>query len=346
MNKKNNNTVSKIKSLKIKNFRGIKLFELDKPGKINIFLGRNGVGKTTLLEALFLNTGEKIENIQQIENFRKLHYQTSDHFLNPFYNLQPENCPELEFIIEDEKRILLIEPRLGIPDKNYTSEAQVNNCAIKLIVNGKEIFEKTSSINKNGEISFMSETLEKYNASYNSYTNINLINIRNLVKDGKKHDLINKLKKIIFTLETIDEVGGEFFVKLKGVEKLLPLKMQGDGLMRIADIFSSIYTVKNNFCLIDEIENGLHYRSQELMWEIICEQSVVNNVDLFITSHSYEMMQSLCKFLEKDENKEYRDLILVHTLIKKENFLEKVSYDYKEFIDSIKKIMKLEVYFK
>ncbi len=45
------------KSFKIENFRGIKKCELTELKRINIFLGKNNCGKSSILEAIFLLTG-------------------------------------------------------------------------------------------------------------------------------------------------------------------------------------------------------------------------------------------------------------------------------------------------
>ena len=41
-----------LKKLKLKNFRGYKNFELDFNDSINVIIGRNDIGKSTILEAL------------------------------------------------------------------------------------------------------------------------------------------------------------------------------------------------------------------------------------------------------------------------------------------------------
>jgi len=45
------------KSIKINNFRGFKEFEMDNLGRVNLIAGVNNVGKTALLEAIFLHCG-------------------------------------------------------------------------------------------------------------------------------------------------------------------------------------------------------------------------------------------------------------------------------------------------
>ena len=46
-----------LKKLEITNFRGLRDVSLDNLGLVNVLVGGNNVGKTTVLEAVFLLTG-------------------------------------------------------------------------------------------------------------------------------------------------------------------------------------------------------------------------------------------------------------------------------------------------
>ena len=326
MREENNSAAAKIKSMEIRNFRGIKFFKLDRLGKINIFVGRNSAGKTTLLDALFLNTGGRVENIEQIESFRNYDDKSFQYAFNLFHNLEPENIPKLKFIYKDDNEVLLsIHPISGAnKNENNTSAPKITGYEVKLKINGTEITNKQEIVNT-----------QKYFAGYDSYKHLSITSIRELIVAGDKQYLIASLKRIIPNLKNVEEINNDFFVTIDGIKRLLPLKMQGDGMIRIAKVISGMYVMKNNFYLIDEIENGLHYRSQQLLWKVVCEQSLKGDIDLFITSHSYEMMQQLCKFLEKEENTKYRDLVFVHTLVKKKEKIDVISYNFQEFAEEI-----------
>ena len=44
------------KNIKIDNFRGVKHLEIDDFSRVNVFLGQNGSGKSTILEVIHLLT--------------------------------------------------------------------------------------------------------------------------------------------------------------------------------------------------------------------------------------------------------------------------------------------------
>lgn len=69
----------KIKSIKIKNFIGIKEFNYNPSGKLNIFKGKTGGGKSSVLEAIekaFSNTGRRTELIRHGEEEATIYIET------------------------------------------------------------------------------------------------------------------------------------------------------------------------------------------------------------------------------------------------------------------------------
>jgi predicted ATPase len=48
---------------------------------------------------------------------------------------------------------------------------------------------------------------------------------------------------------------------------------------------------RDGVVLLDEIENGVHYSVQELMWKLIMDQSSKLNVQVFATTHSWDCVK-------------------------------------------------------
>ncbi|MFM7468209.1 MAG: AAA family ATPase [Vampirovibrionales bacterium] len=44
---------------------------------------------------------------------------------------------------------------------------------------------------------------------------------------------------------------------------------------------------------IDEIENGLHYSVQQALWILLLKYAKDHEAQVFVTTHSYEMLESL-----------------------------------------------------
>ena len=83
------------------------------------------------------------------------------------------------------------------------------------------------------------------------------------------------------------------FVKLKGVEKRVPIGSTGDGMWRMLGIALMLAKAKGGVLLIDEIDSGLHYTVMERMWQMVCEQAAALSVQVFATTHSRDCYESL-----------------------------------------------------
>ena len=56
---------------------------------------------------------------------------------------------------------------------------------------------------------------------------------------------------------------------------------------------------KNKYLVIDEIETALHYTAQEQLWEIIFEYAEKWNIQVFVTTHSHDSIQTFQYAIEK-----------------------------------------------
>ncbi|MDE6494860.1 MAG: ATP-binding protein, partial [Duncaniella sp.] len=96
------------KSLDIKNFRGIQSAEIDGFERVNLFFGKNNCGKSTVLEALFLISGQSNPLLPLSVNSMRNYMRFSESDLNiEFFGLNPENKINIS-VNGDENRWLEI----------------------------------------------------------------------------------------------------------------------------------------------------------------------------------------------------------------------------------------------
>jgi AAA15 family ATPase/GTPase len=67
----------------------------------------------------------------------------------------------------------------------------------------------------------------------------------------------------------------------------------GDGIRRILSILTVISNMQGGVLLIDEIENGLHYSTLQILWKAILKALDVCQAQLFATTHSNECIGAL-----------------------------------------------------
>ena len=80
-------------------------------------------------------------------------------------------------------------------------------------------------------------------------------------------------------------------VKLKGVDTPVSLKSLGDGAVRLFGVALALANSRNGFLLIDEVENGIHYSLQHDFWKMVMQTAYENNVQVFATTHSWDCVR-------------------------------------------------------
>ena len=111
----------KYKNINIKSFRGIKEFELNNASKVNVILGQNNSGKSSILEAIFLLTGyNNPQLVLTVDVFRNLLHNELNDFRFIFYNLDYNSRITLEADLypNNENRKLEIIPKAGKKGKS------------------------------------------------------------------------------------------------------------------------------------------------------------------------------------------------------------------------------------
>lgn len=82
----------------------------------------------------------------------------------------------------------------------------------------------------------------------------------------------------------------ELHVHLEGLAKPLPVSSMGEGIRRTIGLMLAIATNEDGIVLVDEIENGLHHSIHVEVWKAIADAARQYNVQVFATTHSYEMI--------------------------------------------------------
>ena len=80
----------------------------------------------------------------------------------------------------------------------------------------------------------------------------------------------------------------------------LPLSLMGDGVNHVCHYILTIMS-KPEFLFIDEIENGIHHSVQKDVWTGIGKLVRDNNVQLFATTHSLEMIRAAYEAFSADD---------------------------------------------
>jgi len=86
---------------------------------------------------------------------------------------------------------------------------------------------------------------------------------------------------------------GGFIVKRRGTERPIPIGSLGDGVWRMLVMAIAITQCRGGVLLVDEIDTGLHHSIMSEMWQLIYNTAKELDVQVFATTHSYDCVYSL-----------------------------------------------------
>lgn len=332
---------SKFKTIRVERLRGIKYADVQDLSHVNVFFGKNNCGKSTLLEAIFLLTGQSNPTLPvKINNARG--YSDLDNYNDvqvEFYNLETD----VPIIIEskgEESRHLEISAIQSISHGvDFTTEGSTHSEMTDSYFGLKLKY----ADDKSSEIIFkdsyeQGKARTRIDNRYHEIWTARLINSRSpyaisdvteklatIIANKQKEPIISVLRVLEPKLNDVLVVGTKIMVDI-GQTQYLPIQVMGDGIWRILSVIVHIYENKNGIVLVDEVDNGLHYSVMPQLWEAIFKASLSSNVQLFATTHNLDSIKGLNKVIE--EKPEYSTLMSSYKLVKtKEDKIEAIRYD-------------------
>lgn len=308
--------------LTIENFRGIEKLQITNLKRVNLLVGKNNCGKTSVLEALFLLSGMSNPQLPvNIHIFRDLILTRDEDFSFMFRDLDFTIPITISGILDNKKRKLTIRPLYSrykpkIIEKHVEPVTQPDfmpsSTSLVQIVEGLELKFMNGPNQQFSATISLKEKESQLKGKYSENLSCSFINPKTSMNQMDKHVeglLVQKeLDRVIAILQGIEPqlsdirlgAGSMIWVDI-GREKLLPLNIMGDGMRRVLAFISTVSAMKNGVVLLDEIENGLHYSSLSVLWKTLFAACKEYNVQLVATTHSYECIESFSKTYEQIE---------------------------------------------
>jgi len=364
-----------LEKLEITNFRGFDTLKIEDLSKINLFVGKNNSGKTSVLEALFLLLAMSNPMLPgSINQIRGLNFLSPNQLKYLFHNLNFESRPFFKGIFNDNsERELELNVISQQQRKNFSSSLpsvlypqQRNNIPpiLSSLLPAPEIAGINLKFSKkeNSNPKFTRESSAFYDASGINYIFSNdyeeilfvtyighdkndpgvLTRYSEIIKKSENNTILKALQKFDNNIEGIQVLPDGIYFKLKSITELVPSNIMGDGIRRFLNIVTAVSEKQNVFVLIDEIENGLHYSAYKVLWKNLISYSLQNDVQLFITTHNIETLESLRAILEESQYEEMRNYSKVFSISKTAEYKYKAyKYSYEEFKTAIENDLEL-----
>ncbi|MCK4260311.1 MAG: AAA family ATPase [Halanaerobiales bacterium] len=338
------------KNISIKGFRGITTVEINDFRRINVFVGKNNCGKTTILEGMYLlSNPTNPKAFLRINAFRGLESVTEDSYIMLCNKLNIDSNVEFSGDLKGNigKRSLSIKPNMKelityidatekdmihlekddepyIEGLSFEYSYSEGNSASKEIITTITPEDSGVRIKREDDISYKESLKSVF--IHSRYVSKDITERFNNVQIRKK---MNKIIKVLRQIEPslIDlslGVGAVIYCDI-GMKRLVPINVMGDGILRLLNIILTISDAQNGVVFIDEIENGLYPSSQEVLWNAIFETVKEFNVQIFATTHSIECIRALNSSYSKQIEED--DEIRLYRVEKRKDILNVVDYD-------------------
>lgn len=319
--------MKKFKNISVKSFRGLKNLELENLNNINIFVGDNNVGKTSILEAIYMLSNPSFNNVLKTASLRSFNYFSGISNFDNFLNIFPKNNDIYEIAIKSSNDDEFIDLKINGHIENVLFD--VNEIPELFKTRKKGLFQERSSIeikqfkgnlivdSSNGLFNKLNEEINynyfsritgrviDYNKSayrihYLSPIDYLVTNVfDSIIKNEKYKEICIKVLNIfdndiedLVILRSEDFGTPVEYIKSK-TKGLMPLYTYGDGIKKVLSIANGIAKSYDGILLIDEIETAIHSKYYDDIFKFIIKASKQFNVQLFITTHNIEALDGL-----------------------------------------------------
>lgn len=311
-------------SLRIENFRTFRQIKVSKLGRVNLIVGKNNTGKSSMLEALYIYAREgqpdaiwdilKARGESTTSRTRSQREQEAD---------IEQRALDIKYILHNradltdtqEIRIGSLQQlwkHLSLSIGWYAADERGRRIAQQpLIEDISELF----LIARMGEKPEFSYNLGRYfmrlsppedtkgikctliPAAGLGFTDIGKF-WDNITLTDLEKEVIQALKIIEPTIEGLSFITNnsnrrrEPVIRTARYNERLPLRSLGEGINRLLGIVLALVNAKDGLLLIDEVESGLHYSVQPDMWRLVFRVADELNIQVFATTHSKDCLEA------------------------------------------------------
>ncbi len=292
-------------------YRGIDGLSIRHLSRANLITGANGVGKTALIEAMWLFTGRHNPGLLWNTNLQRTHSSPA----NPLSRLT-----EGELELRGTENGTVHELKFGYekidgtyPNGRITGAMQDDLRRLpqavgfirthldgKLVKGGSGGVKPTSS----GSVLFDSPDMPagrpgciiESTRFQHDTSDEDLRRYSVLVREGHKEELVKTIDLVAPGTEEVEiltDASGESYLSVTVAGgRPRPLHDLGGGAVRLARLLIGIFASQGAILLSDELENGIHHSAQREVWDKALQWINLWDVQLVATTHSAEFLEA------------------------------------------------------
>ena len=325
----------KITSLQVNGYRGFESYALKDLARVNLLVGKNNSGKTSVLEAINLlaENGNLPALARSAIQRRQQKFWFTDNQRNvEIFDISPvffgyRIAPNTGFTVTSNLNQMSMEtvPINRVDSSQLYSDSEIQEVArnigetafigLKIAASSLKYPIHIFPVTESGSLIY-SNPLRQYTqwesncrSRFISTTPMTPYDIRSIwekvIRERRETNLIDALRTLEPDIESIHLLPGNWSMDNVLVDRQsggprIGIGSFGEGMRRLLDLALALIDSANGVLLIDEIDTGLHWTVMEDLWRFVVNASRQSNVQVFATTHSYDCLKGLASLMEND----------------------------------------------
>lgn len=294
------------KSVTIKHFRGIEELTLSNLSRVNLIVGRNNTGKTSVLEALLLLGGAS--SASPATRLGALRGQSDANARGIWVGLfggQDASRPiEIAGRNDLRERRLRVTASTGTVSEDGVLRALEEEQIVGIEMTfegGSAAYSLSAGVGADGAVRYPARRAAEGTpttflpAHDQPALASQAARLSRLVQAKREHEVTDAVRLVdprITRLVVGTEAGGATVFADVGLPSLLPLALAGQGTMRLFSWAVELPEVRGGALLIDEIDDGLHHAIMVDVLKALGAMAEAHDVQLFATTHNDELIRA------------------------------------------------------
>ena len=306
--------------ISIENFRCFEHLEVGPLARVNLITGANNVGKTALLEALYLHANfSRPAVFLHLNRWRGLvpgQGEGEDTGAASFLRYFPPASSARVTAETDDGKTWSLELRMsprgglaiGPPPPNERGETPQNEFTVSFGAGDDRQFSSTVAPDLLGSMDATATPAAAFLPSRDRFRPEQDIERLAAVPADRRDAIIAMGRSIEPGLErlAIRSPGPSvLYAEVEGSPLTMPVPLLGEGLGRLLSLALAVATTDSSLeghraLFVDEIENGIYHKAMPDVWRGLAHAAREFDVQLFATTHSYECIRAAVSAFEQE----------------------------------------------
>lgn len=315
-----------IRDLELSSYRSFDSYELVDLAPVNLLVGRNNSGKTSIMEAIhFLASGgdpyvlrqgaSRRDEMNVLRSSGNGCHQAPD--VSHLFRGR-RFSPGSEFVITSNGgrsavRMTVEDAKDSYPHQQSLFAGEMEDAKLLAIRIAGTTMEKSIVLpaTEDGSLHLTSpvarvpglDALPTSPARFITAASVGVRSMRRMwdavVLEGREAEVVDAMKFVEHDLTSIHFLGagasplGDIVLGFQPGTRRVPISSQGEGTHRLLALALSLTQLSGGVLLIDEIDTGLHWTVLEDMWKLVIDGATSGGTQVFATTHGFDCIRSL-----------------------------------------------------